>query len=567
MTESQNRIGDFLVQQQIITAAQLDAALTQQVKLGGKLGKSLVTLGYLTEIEFLQALAAYHKLPLIDLKYFEFKPKLIKLLPENLARRHHAIVLDETSHGLFIGMADPMDMYAYDELARVLKRPLELALVNEADLVSCIDTTYRQTEQINTFAKALSDELSTAELAHLTANQLSHTQDPTDAPVVKLLQTLFEDAVRSRASDIHIEPGETVLRIRLRVDGILQEQLVENTTIAAAVAQRLKLVAKLNIAEKRLPQDGRFNIKVQDRILDVRLSTLPTQYGESVVLRLLDQSTLTPDLVKLGIPDVMVTTLKQLIQQPHGMLLVTGPTGSGKTTTLYSLLHELNSSERKIITVEDPVEYRLPRINQVQVNPQIHLTFGKVLNSSLRQDPDVIMVGEIRDLETASIALRAAMTGHLVLATLHTNDAASSAIRLMDIGVEGYLVGTALRAILAQRLVRKICERCKTEHALSAAEKNLLNSVFGDTHTATQFHIGQGCSFCNHTGYRGRQGIYALLVLNFAMMDALRKNSPAEFSRVVTKTSGNISLETAALKAAIAGITTLAEVMRVIGSL
>lgn len=359
-------------------------------------------------------------------------------------------------------MADPLDIFAYDELVRVLKQPIKQAVVRESELLNTLDLVYRRTDEIASLAEELEDELGddAFDLADLSAESES-----ADAPVVKLLQTLFEDAVQARSSDIHIEPDESVVRIRQRVDGgVLQEQVMKEKRVNAALVLRLKLMAGLNISEKRLPQDGRFNVRVKGRSIDVRVSTMPVQYGESVVMRLLDQSQGMLDLQGTGMPPHLLERFRKLIKKPpHGMILVTGPpTGSGKTTTLYGALTELNKPEVKIITAEDPVEYRLPRITQVQVNPKIGLEFANVLRASLRQDPDIILVGEMRDHETVEIGLRAAMTGHLVLSTLHTNDSISSAMRLIDMGgAEPFLVASSLLGVVAQRLVRRVCDNCK----------------------------------------------------------------------------------------------------------
>ncbi|MFT5707112.1 MAG: MSHA biogenesis protein MshE, partial [Oceanospirillaceae bacterium] len=385
-----------------------------------------------------------------------------------------------------------------------------------------------------------------------------------DIPVVRLLKSIFEDAVTVGASDIHIEPDEHVLRIRQRVDGLLQEHVMKDARIAPALILRLKLMAELNISEKRLPQDGRFNITVKSHNIDVRMSTMPIQHGESVVMRLLDQTNGLIELDSIGMSDLIRNRLKRLIKEPHGLLLVTGPTGSGKTTTLYGALNELNIAEKKILTVEDPVEYRLPRINQIQVHPKIGLNFATVLRSCLRQDPDILLVGEIRDHETAEIALRASMTGHFVLSSLHTNDAISSAMRLIDIGIEGYIVATALRAVLAQRLIRKVCEHCKTDYRPSFQEQAWLNIKLEDTQiSGVGFKQGGGCTSCNNTGYIGRVGIFELLEVNDAMADALRANDSYAFSQA-TKASENFQpLVLSALEAAVSGITSLEEVFRV----
>lgn len=385
------------------------------------------------------------------------------------------------------------------------------------------------------------------------------------AHVVTLLNALFRDAVQSQASDIHIEPAEHVLRIRFRIDGILYQREDEDKRIAGALIQRLKLHAELDIAEKRLPQDGRFHFKLKNKTFDVRVATIPTAYGESLVMRLLDQSAPITDLSALGLDAEMVESIEQIYSKSQGMFLVTGPTGSGKTTTLYSILKRLNTSERKILTVEDPIEYKLDRLNQIQVNTKIELTFARILRAMLRQDPDVILVGEIRDAQTAQIALRAAITGHLVLATLHTNDAWTAALRLLDIGAEGYMVAAAIKGIIGQRLVRMICPHCAIATKLDEQQSIWLESMQVDTRLL--FKHSLGCPECNNRGYKGRVGVYELLLLNKAMLDALRKNDTQAFVLSVLACKTYRPLSESVLNLLKKGQTSVHEAMRVLGRL
>lgn len=554
------RIGDLLVQNGVISEAQLMEALDRQKQTRQKLGKTLVTMGYVEEQKFLEFLSQQLNIPLVELAHYSFNQQDVLALPETQARRFRALVLKEEPTHYLVGMSDPMDIFAYDELQRVLSKPIELAVVSESQLLQSMDLLYRKTSDIEDLADQLNEEIAddAFDLAALTAT------DEVDVPVVKLLKSLFEDAVQVGASDIHIEPDEHVLRVRQRVDGVLQEHVMKEKRIASALVLRLKLMAALNISEKRLPQDGRFNISVSGHSIDVRISTLPIQFGESVVMRLLDQSGGVIGLEKVGLPEEMLPRIRKLIHEPHGILLVTGPTGSGKTTTLYGALNELNSSDKKIITVEDPVEYRLPRINQVQVQPNIGLDFSTVLRATLRQDPDILLVGEIRDLETAEIALRAAMTGHFVLSTLHTNDAVSSAMRLTDIGIEGYLAASALNGILAQRLVRKICNNCAQDYQPTPQEQLWLDArqdELGLDHIGLK--KGRGCTYCNNTGYKGRTGIFELLEMNEAMSDALRRDDSAAFTLAAKTDPHYKPLVYSALDLALKGETTLDEVFRV----
>lgn len=554
------RIGDLLIQDKVITEEQLQNALNQQKTSGHRIGRVLVDLGYVEEEKFLSFLSQQLDIPFVDLRRFEFDVNLIHRLRESYARRYRAIVLSDQGEKLLVGMADPMDIFSSDELERILEQPIQTAVVRESELLDTLDLVYRRTEDIASFAEELDEELTEGQFD---LEALSLNADDSEAPVVKLLQSVFEDAVQVRASDIHIEPDENVLRIRQRVDGVLHEQVMKERRIAPALVLRLKLLSGLDISEKRLPQDGRFSLLVKGKKIDVRLSTMPIENGESVVMRLLDQTEGATDLTEVGMPAAMLKKFRSLIHRPHGLILVTGPTGSGKTTTLYGALQELNEVGKKIITVEDPVEYRLHRVNQVQVNPKIDLTFARVLRSALRQDPDILLVGEIRDTETAEIALRAAMTGHLVLSTLHTNDAVSSAMRLVDMGAEGFLAATALRAVVAQRLVRRLCDNCFEDYKPDAREQAWIKSILGDDTEDIPLKRAVGCHRCNNSGYRGRIGVFEILILNDALADALRRSDSADFVRIAKKTPGYQPLVVSALKFASQGITSLEEVFRV----
>jgi len=555
------RIGDLLVQNDVITEDQLKTALREQKNTGRKLGRTLVELGYVEEDTLLNILSRQLNVPFVQLRHYQFNNELVKKLPEAMARRFRAIVLAEQNGELLVGMADPLDLVAYDELVRVLKQPVKQAVVRESELLNTLDLVYRRTDEIASLAEELEDELDddAFDLANLSAESES-----ADAPVVKLLQTLFEDAVQARSSDIHIEPDETVVRIRQRIDGVLQEQVMKEKRVNSALVLRLKLMAGLNISEKRLPQDGRFNIRVKGRSIDVRVSTMPVQHGESVVMRLLDQSQGTLNLDSTGMPSHLLERFRKLIKRPHGMILVTGPTGSGKTTTLYGALTELNKPEVKIITAEDPVEYRLPRITQVQVNPKIGLEFAGVLRSALRQDPDIILVGEMRDHETVEIGLRAAMTGHLVLSTLHTNDSISSAMRLIDMGAEPFLVASSLLGVVAQRLVRRVCDNCTETYEPTEQELIWLRSFDLDPlDIEAGFVHGRGCYQCSNTGYRGRVGVYEMLEMDEDMLDALRRKDVSDFTRAARKSEFFRPLGQCAMDYALQGVTSLQEVSRV----
>ncbi|ACR14793.1 GspE/PulE family protein [Teredinibacter turnerae] len=555
------RLGDLLVAQQLISQDQLETALREQRSTGLKLGRQLVEMGFVEENSLLSLLSRQLDIPFIELKHFRFDRELVQSLPESLARRYRVMILREDPDSILLGMSDPTDIFSIDELQRVIPKPIKTAVVRESELLDILDIAYSSAEEIASLAEQLDETLDDDSVD---LSEIITSAEDSDAPVVRLLQKVFEEAIKTKASDIHIEPDENVLRIRQRIDGVLVEQVMNEKRIAGALVVRLKLMSNLDIAEKRLPQDGRFNLKVSGHNIDVRLSTMPVQFGESVVMRILDHTEGVLPLGSVGMPDNYIRRFRHIITRPHGLVLVTGPTGSGKTTTLYGALSELNTPEKKIITVEDPVEYRLPRISQVQVHEKIGLSFSKVLRATLRQDPDILLVGEIRDADSAEIALRAAMTGHMVLSTLHTNDAVTSALRLVDMGVDPYLVASSLKAIVAQRLVRRICESCSVPHELNPLELSLLHSLKKNHNLAdANFRRGTGCAHCYNTGYRGRIGVFELLEINHAMANALRDNSVREFNDAAHSSSHYRPLSASALDFAIQGVTTIDEVMRV----
>ncbi|MFT5543460.1 MAG: MSHA biogenesis protein MshE [Glaciecola sp.] len=553
------RLGDLLVQNNLINDDQLKIALSEQRQSGRKLGATLIALDMVSEDQLLELLSKHLGVPLINIDEYRINPEAVKLLPEIQARRYRALVLDDKGDKLLVGMSDPGDINAVDDLSNRLPKPIEIAVVSETQLFAAYENFYRKTEEIASFAQELAEEYDDSQDFELNTG----VDGEQDTAVAKLLHSIFEDAVLAKASDIHIEPEENQLRIRQRVDGQLQETVIPERNIAAALVLRLKLMSGLDISEKRLPQDGRAQIKIKGRVIDVRVSTMPVQNGESVVMRLLDQSQGILTLDQTGMPPSIVKRYRKLLQRPHGMVLVTGPTGSGKTTTLYGSLNELNRAQSKIITVEDPVEYRLPRINQVQVNHKIGLTFSRVLRTTLRQDPDIIMVGEMRDRETVEIGLRGALTGHLVLSTLHTNDSISSAIRLLDMGAPGYLVASSLRAIIAQRLVRRICDNCCIDEEITIEASFWLKTLNEDI-SDTVFKKGAGCQKCNHSGYRGRVGVFELLEMTEGMMNALKNNDTSLFSDEARISPDYKPLAHSALLYAKEGITSIAEVLKLV---
>ena len=555
------RLGDLLIQQGLLTDEQLKFALDEQKRSGRKLGRIVVESAFVTEVAIAQALARQLRAPYVDLKLFNPRQELINLLPEAQARRFRAVVLDEVDGRLRVGFADPTDLQAFDELVRLLRRDIELAVVAEGQLLALIDRVYHRTEEITGLARELTEDLGDVPVEF--GDLFGATAGVEDAPVVKLLQTVFEEAMRSRASDIHIEPQDRSLRVRFRIDGVLHVQMEADAKIAPALALRLKLMSGLDISEKRLPQDGRFAIKVRNTTVDVRISTMPTQFGESVVMRLLNQNTGLLGLDRLNMPPRILERLRHAVHRPSGMVLVTGPTGSGKTTTLYAALAELNTTEKKIITVEDPVEYRLPGINQVQVHDKIDLTFERVLRSALRQDPDIVLVGEMRDQTTAEIGMRAAITGHMVLSTLHTNDVISTPIRLLDMGVPRYMVAMSLQLVLAQRLVRVICENCAEPYAPAPHEREWLRYELGDAVDERRYQHGRGCTHCGGTGYQGRAGVFEMLEMTNEIVGAINSDDPGAFVFAARRQMAGETLRRDAVRLVAKGRTTVDEAMRV----
>ncbi|RYV03455.1 MSHA biogenesis protein MshE [Shewanella sp. OPT22] len=557
------RLGDLLVENGIISEEQLMEALAEQRNSGKKLGKTLTDLRHISEEQLLTFLSQQLNLPFLDISRRPISAEVVALLPEVQARRYRALVIEADDSSAKVAMSDPADLQALDNIESLLApRTISLAVVPEQQLLNAFDTLYRRTQEIAQIAEELEQEYAADDLFDL--GGLTAGDSDNETTVVKLLQSIFEDAVQMRASDIHIEPGDGKLFIRQRIDGQLQENILNEANISSALVLRLKLMAGLDISEKRLPQDGRFHIEIRGHKIDVRMSTMPIYHGESVVMRLLDQSAGLLTLDETGMPANMLEKVRKQIKRPHGMLLVTGPTGSGKTTSLYGVLSELNTPDRKIITVEDPVEYQLPRINQVQVNHKIGLDFSNVLRTTLRQDPDIIMVGEMRDKETVEIGLRGALTGHFVLSTLHTNDAVTSALRLLDMGAASYLVASALRVIIAQRLVRRVCQNCAVDYQLSHQDLIWLMNVTSKDFTQAKLKVGTGCQNCNHSGYRGRIGVFEMLELDDELVDVMRSGNPQDFARAAKNKADFIPLAQAAMDYLYQGMTTIEEVAKLV---
>ncbi|MBL6734436.1 MAG: Flp pilus assembly complex ATPase component TadA [Shewanellaceae bacterium] len=562
MARLKRRLGTLLVQESVISEAELQAALQQQTETGRKLGQTLVDLDIISEVQLGQFLAKQLQLEFVDLNQRQLSTEVVQQLPEVQARRYRALLLDKIDGIITVALSDPTNLPAQDSISSLFSSAkIHIVVVTESQIIQAFERYYRRTQAIFSMAEQLEHEYS--QTTQFKFDLLAPAGE-SESTIDKLLHTIFEDALAMRASDIHIEPDATCLRIRLRVDGHLQETLIPEVTISAALILKIKLLAQLDISEKRLPQDGRFQLEVKGQSLDVRISTMPIYHGEAVVMRLLDRDGGLLNLNQTGANEEVLACMRTHLQRPHGMILMTGPTGSGKTTTLYGMLNELNQKQRKIITIEDPIEYQLSRINQVQVNPKVGLNFAQVLRTVLRQDPDIIMIGEMRDQETINMGLRGAITGHLVLSTLHTNDAISSVLRLIDMGAAPYLIASSVRLVIAQRLLRRICRACHTQIVLSEAEQAWLAAVESMGKATTHTYRGRGCQACHGTGYAGRIGIFEILEFDDMMVRALRNNDHQAFVDAAKANAGYQPLQASALACLERGETTLEEVMHLV---
>ena len=559
-----DRLGDLLIREGLITKEQLDKALQEQKNNGQRLGYNLVKMGFVQETEITKMLARQYRMPAVDLARFEVDPKIVKLVPADVALKHLVLPLKREGRTLTVAMADPTNLSVLDDLKFITRYDIFPVIAGEYTLRTALDKYYEQVDQqLDSLLKDIEEEAE-GELEVVSQQEEEESGSGVsadDAPVVKLINGILTDAVKRGASDIHIEPFEHELRVRYRVDGALQEVMKPPLKLKAALTSRIKIMSALNIAERRVPQDGRIKLKMGRRVIDYRVSTLPVLFGEKIVMRILDKGNLTLDLSKFGFEPKAEADLLRGILNPYGMVLVTGPTGSGKTTTLYSALQRINTMEVNIMTAEDPVEYNLMGINQVLVRNEVGMTFAAALRAFLRQDPNIIMVGEIRDIETGSIAIKAALTGHLVLSTVHTNDAPSTITRLIDMGVEPFNVASAVNLIVAQRLVRRICTGCKVEHRYQPEE---LKALGGDTRefSGITFFKGRGCEQCNSTGYKGRAGLYEVMSLSAELRRMILKGaSTAELQEQAVK-EGMLTLRMDGLVKIRKGISTLEEVVK-----
>lgn len=547
------RLGEILVNHKMITSEQLQKALEVQQETKKKLGEVLSDLGYMDENIILKTLEAQLKIPYINLNNYIINPTVPKIISENIARRYVVIPLSVEDGKVLLAMADPLDVLAIDDVAVITGLSVSVAISSKADILKAINKYYDTSEVTKEAVKEFDEQIGDFE-----EDSEVEADDVANAPIVRLVNNMIAQAARMRVSDIHIEPFEKDVRIRFRVDGDLVENMILPKKTHSALVTRIKIMGKLDIAERRIPQDGRVETVVDKMAIDLRISILPTVYGEKIVMRLLFRNAISVTKEELGFTEYNLKLFDKVIQSPEGIILVTGPTGSGKSTTLYTVLRELNNVKKNIITIEDPVEYRLEGINQVQVNPKAGLTFASGLRSVLRQDPDIVMVGEIRDAETAQIATRAAITGHLVLSTLHTNDTASTISRFIDMGVESYMVSTSVVGVIAQRLVRRICPRCKEEHPLTAEEEIILKGT-----GINRVSKGKGCNYCSGSGFFGRIAIHEILVMDREIRRMVDRGCAIDEIKEKAIEKGMKTLNSTCLDLIQDGVTTISEMLKI----
>ncbi len=555
MQKSTLKIGELLLYAGKISSEQLNKGLEAQGDSNRKLGETLVDLGYVTQQDIVEVLEFQLGFPRVDLNKYDVNQSVVSILPESIVRKYKVLPIDKKNDKLIVAMVDPLNFFAVDDIRLYTKMELESVLSTPDDITKLIEKYYT-----GSTTKKVLEEFSEGEGSFKDSEIEQEEQaEVASAPIVRLINSLFEQATKSKASDIHIEPYSDEIRVRFRIDGDLREVMSLPRSNLSAMITRIKIIGKMNIAEKRIPQDGRVETRINDREIDMRISTLPTVYGEKTVIRLLDKTSFNFTKEGLGLSKRNMNFFNDILKSPFGMLLVTGPTGSGKTTTLYTVLRELNKIEKNIITVEDPVEYKLSGINQVQVNVKTGLTFASGLRSILRQDPDIIMVGEIRDSETAQIAVRAAITGHLVLSTLHTNDCPSTIARLIDMGIEPYIVSSAVVGIVSQRLVKRLCDICKQPYEASYDELKMLEKSENES---LILHKPVGCNACN-AGYSGRAAVHEIMPVNEEIRKLIDSGATTDKIREKAVEQGMTSLFDSALALAEQGKTSFEEVMRV----
>lgn len=563
LRQERKRLGEILVAGGVISPAQLEEALASQKTLGLRLGEVLIKQGIVLEEDILRILQSQLGLPAIDLNRLVVPEQVLRLLPENVVRKYTVLPIEMNNAQLLVAMSDPTDYFALDDLRLASGLMVKPCLAKKGDILLAIDRFYGRSgaeKAAREYAKKMGmTSVAMTSQMPLNVSEGDVTEDES-TPIIKFLNTIIENAVNNHASDIHIEPIEEELRVRFRIDGVLREIMLTPISMANPVVSRVKIMADLNITERRLPQDGRISYLVGEKMIDLRVSTTPTMYGEKVVLRILDKASVILEKEALGLAGKDLKIFEELISKPYGIVLVTGPTGSGKTTTLYTALKQLNVPEKNIVTLEDPVEYNFKGVNQMQVNPKAGLTFATGLRSILRQDPDIIMVGEMRDNETAQIAVRSALTGHLVLSTIHTNDAASSIIRLMDMEIEPFLISASILGIISQRLVRRICPQCALQYEAGPLEHGLL-----EIPEETKFMVkkGQGCPYCNKSGYKGRIAVFEMMPITRGLRELIEQRAAADELRSYAIAQGMTTLKQAATRLVLEGVTTVDELLRV----
>ena len=565
---SLSRLGDRLVAEKLITTEQLQRALAEQKGSADKLGTILVRLGFITEDSLVSFLSKQYSIPAITVAQVDPDPDVLKLVPEQIAKKHSVLPIKRMGNTLTLAMADPTNVFALDDVGFMTGLQIQPVVASEAAIRKAFERLYETGASVTDMMSELEEADTDVEVVEggeetfTKADVFDLKESADEAPVVRLINMILTDAIRRGASDIHLEPYEKVFRVRFRIDGVLHEIMTPPKRLEAALTSRVKIMATLDIAERRLPQDGRIKLRYHQREIDFRVSTLPTIFGEKTVMRILDKDALQLDLTALGFDPWSMEQFTKAIHSPYGMILITGPTGSGKTTTLYSAIHTINSPDINIMTAEDPVEYNLKGVNQVQVNDEIGRTFAACLRSFLRQDPDVILVGETRDLETAQIGIRAALTGHLVLSTLHTNDCPSTPARLLDMGIPPFLVSSSLQLILAQRLGRRVCRDCKEPY--EATEESLVPYGHVPQGLGTiNFYKGKGCQTCNFTGMKGRVAIYEVMPITTEIRDLILRNATTNEIQDAACSQGMKTLRQNALQKVIDGVTTVEEVLRV----
>ena len=550
--------GKLLIEAGIITESQLNEAVEEQKSTGKKLGEILKGKKFITQDDIVQVLEFQLGIPHVNLERYDIQPEAVKKIPDNIARIHELIPIQIADGKLVVAMSDPLNIFAIDDVKIYSGMDIIVNIASSEDIRKAIDKLYSNQEAVTIAEQLKKDEIIKAD------DRESIEQIVNSTPIVKLVNNIIEQGIKARASDIHIEPQEKYVKVRYRIDGQLQEISKYDASLLPAISTRIKITGNMDIAEKRLPQDGRMSVTVDGNTYDLRLSVLPIIYGEKIVIRVTSKSTFIKDKTELGFYKGELDTFTNILQNPHGIILVTGPTGSGKSTTLYAAIKDLNRNDVNIITVEDPVESKIEGINQVQVNTKAGLTFASALRSILRQDPDIIMIGEIRDLETANIAISAAITGHLVLSTLHTNDAPSTISRLVDMGIESFLVGSSLVGILAQRLVRRVCPKCSEEYTPDEFESKILrNDLNIDSTETIKLTKGRGCAFCSHSGYRGRVGIYEIITVTPKIRQLINSRAATDVIKEQAIEEGMQTLKANCLRLVIDGKTTISELVRV----